>query len=288
MLLSPEDELAMGKETDPEIVASYGQYEDADLAAYLGGLGKRLDAVNHQPNIPYTLKVLESPVVNAFAVPGGYVYLTPGILAYLKDEAELAGVISHEVGHITGRHRAQQYSRAQAAQLGLGIGSILSSTVASLSSLTEAGISMLFLSFSRENERQADDLGVLYSSKAGFDARQMANLFVTLERLDPSGGSDGLPAWFSTNPTRPTVSRPSPRQPKSGRRRIPARRSRRTATSTCGSSTASCTERTRAVGTSRGWCSTTPSSGFSSQSNRAGWSITQRRRCRSSPRSRTR
>jgi predicted Zn-dependent protease len=203
MLLSLDDEIAMGKETDPEIIASYGQYEDADLTAYLNAIGKRLGAASHQPKIPYTFKVLDSSVVNAFAVPGGYVYLTRGILAYLNDEAELAGVIGHEVGHIAARHSAQQYSRAQAAQLGLGIGSVLSPTFAKYAGLAEAGISMLFLSFSRENERQADDLGVLYSSKIGFDAHQMANLFVTLERLDPSGGSDGLPAWFSTHPNPP-------------------------------------------------------------------------------------
>jgi len=203
MLLSPQDEIAMGKQTDPEIIASYGVYEDADLAGYLAGVGKRLGAASHQPNVPYTFKVLDSPVVNAFAVPGGYVYVTRGILAYLNDEAELAGVISHEIGHIAARHSAQQYSKAQAAQLGLGIGSVLSPTFAKFAGLAEAGISMLFLSFSRENEREADNLGVLYSSKTGFDARQMANLFVTLERLDPSGGSDGLPAWFSTHPNPP-------------------------------------------------------------------------------------
>jgi predicted Zn-dependent protease len=203
MLLSPEAELEMGKETDPEILASYGQYEDAELAAYLSAVGKRLGAVSHQPNIRYSFKVLDSAVVNAFAVPGGYVYVTRGMLAYLNDEAELAGVIGHEVGHVAARHSAQQYSRAQAASLGLGIGSILSPTIAKYAGLAQAGISMLFLSFSRENERQADDLGVLYSSKSGYDAHQMANLFVTLERLDPSGGSDGLPAWFSTHPNPP-------------------------------------------------------------------------------------
>jgi predicted Zn-dependent protease len=133
MLLSRDDEIAMGKETDPQIIASYGQYEDADLSAYLGALGKRLGAASHQPDVPYTFKVLDSPVVNAFAVPGGYVYLTRGILAYLNDEAELAGVISHEVGHIAARHSAQQYSKAQAAQLGLGIGSIVSPTFAKFS-----------------------------------------------------------------------------------------------------------------------------------------------------------
>ena len=203
MLLSRDDELAMGRETDPQILSSYGRYEDADLAAYLDDFGKRLGAVSHQPDIAYRFTVLDSPVVNAFAVPGGYVYVTRGMLAYLNDEAELAGVVGHEVGHIAARHSAQQYSRAQVAQLGLGIGSILSPTFAKLAGIAQAGISLLFLSFSRDNERQADDLGVLYSSKAGYDARQMANLFVTLERLDPAGGNDGLPAWFSTHPNPP-------------------------------------------------------------------------------------
>ena len=159
--------------------------------------------MSHQPAIVYSVQVLDSAVVNAFAVPGGYVYLTRGILAYLNDEAELAGVMAHEVGHIAARHSAQQYSRAQAAQLGLGLGSMLSPTFKKYAGLAGAGISILFLSFSRENEREADDLGVLYSSKAGYDAHRMADLFVTLERLNPGEGKDGLPAWFSTHPNPP-------------------------------------------------------------------------------------
>lgn len=203
MLLSPQDELALGRQTDPQILAEYGRYEDAELTAYVAALGKRLGAVSHQPNIAYEVKVLDSPVVNAFAVPGGFVYLTRGILAYLNDEAELAGVMAHEVGHIAARHSAQQQSRAQAMQLGLGIGSILSETFRQYAGLAQAGLSLLFLSFSRENERQADDLGVLYSSRTGYDAHKMANLFVTLGRLNPESGQDGLPAFFSTHPNPP-------------------------------------------------------------------------------------
>ncbi len=203
MLLSREGEINMGKQTDPQIVASYGTYGDTDLAMYLDSIGKRLGAASHQPDLPYSFKVLDSPVVNAFAVPGGYVYVTRGILAYLNDEAELAGVVGHEVGHVAARHSAQQYSRSQVAKLGLGIGSILSPTLAKLAGLAQAGISILFLSFSRDNERQADDLGVQYSSKTGYDARRMTNLFVTLERLNPSGSSDGLPAFLSTHPNPP-------------------------------------------------------------------------------------
>ncbi|MBN2552478.1 MAG: M48 family metalloprotease [Spirochaetales bacterium] len=203
MLLSESDELALGRQTDPQILQSYGHYTDQELGAYVDAMGRRMGALSHRPNLDYSFKVLDSPVVNAFAVPGGFVYLTRGILAYLNDEAELAGVIGHELGHIAARHSAKQYSRTQAAQLGLGLGAIFSEVFRQYAGLAQVGISMLFLSFSRENERQADDLGVLYSSKAGYDANQMANLFVTLERLNPSQGQDGLPAWFSTHPNPP-------------------------------------------------------------------------------------
>jgi predicted Zn-dependent protease len=144
--------------------------------------------------------VLDSPVVNAFAVPGGYVYLTRGILAYLNDEAELAGVVAHEIGHIAARHSAQQYSKAQFAQLGLGLGSMLSKTFRKYAGVAQAGVEVLFMSFSRSDEREADSLGVEYSAKAGYDSNHMANLFVSLERLNPGESQGGLPGWFSTHP----------------------------------------------------------------------------------------
>ncbi len=203
MLLSAGEELALGQQTDPEIVKSYGHYDDAALGAYVMDLGKRLGSLSHRPELDYSFKVLDTPVVNAFAVPGGFVYLTRGILAYLNDEAELAGVVGHELGHISARHSAQQYSRLQVAQLGLGLGVALSKTVRKYAPLAEMGMGLLFLSFSRDNERQADDLGVLYSSKGGYDANQMSNMFVTLQRLNPNSGKDGLPAFFSTHPNPP-------------------------------------------------------------------------------------
>jgi len=203
MLLSAADEVAMGQQTDPQVIRTFGQYEDADLARYVTALGKNLGALSHQPNLAYSIKVLDSPVVNAFAVPGGYVYLTRGILAYLNDEAELAGVVAHEIGHIAARHSAQQYSRAQVAQLGLGLGAMVSKTFRKYADIAQFGVGMLFLSFSRDDERQADTLGVEYSSKAGYDANHMANLFVSLERLNPGKAQGGLPGWFSTHPNPP-------------------------------------------------------------------------------------
>ena len=200
MLMSSADELAMGQQTDPQILRTYGKYEDAELARYVAALGKRLGALSHQPNLAYNIQVLDSPVVNAFAVPGGYVYLTRGILAYINDEAELAGVVAHEIGHIAARHSAQQYSKAQFAQLGLGLGSVLSKTFRKYAGVAQAGVGLLFLSFSRSDEREADALGVEYSAKAGYDTNHMANLFVSLERLNPGEGQSGLPAWFSSHP----------------------------------------------------------------------------------------
>ncbi len=192
MLLSESDEVKLGQETDPQIVKEYGIYEDRKLTAYLNGVCQHLGKISHRPNLTYHFKILDASVVNAFAVPGGYVYFTRGILATLNSEAELAGVMGHEIGHITARHSAQQYSRAQLAQIGLGVGSLLIDS-SILTGLAQLGVGMLFLRFSRDNERQADDLGVEYSSKADYDANQMADFFETLERMNPGSDRSGLP-----------------------------------------------------------------------------------------------
>jgi predicted Zn-dependent protease len=199
MLLSEQDEIAMGRSTDPEVVQTYGIYENVSLGLYIRTLGRSMGIISHRPQLTYEFKVMDSPVINAFAVPGGYVYLTRGILAYLNSEAELAGVMGHEIGHITARHSAQQYSKAQVAQLGLGLGSLISPTFAQVAGLAAQGVGVLFLKFSRDNEREADSLGVEYSSKVGYDAREMTHFFNTLNSMqDSKQGS--LPDFLSTHP----------------------------------------------------------------------------------------
>jgi len=199
MLLSEADEVKLGRETDVQVVQGYGLYEDPKLLPYINDICQRLGRISHRPNLAYQFKILDASVVNAFAVPGGYVYFTRGILATVNSEAELAGLMGHEIGHITARHSAKQYSKAQLAQLGLGVGTILIDSPI-LSGFAQLGVGMLFLRFSRDNERQADDLGVEYSSKAGYDATQMASFFETLERMNPGSDRSGLPGWFSTHP----------------------------------------------------------------------------------------
>jgi len=203
MLLSENDEIALGKQTDQQVLQVYGNYKDTELLNYVNSMGQKMAKLSHRPHLNFEFKVLDSPVINAFAVPGGYVYFTRGILAYLNNEAELAGVMGHEIGHITARHSAKQYSNAQLTQLGLSIGAMASEVFRKYAGLAQFGVQMLFLSFSRDNERQADALGVEYSTKAGYDSNHMANFFVTLERQHPSDSQSGLPEWFSTHPNPP-------------------------------------------------------------------------------------
>jgi predicted Zn-dependent protease len=200
MLLSERDEVNLGRETDIQVVKEYGIYEDPKLTAYLNDICQRLGRVSHRTQLTYHFKIVDASVVNAFALPGGYIYFSRGILAALNSEAELAGVMGHEIGHIAARHSAQQYSKDQLAQVGLGVGAVLTESMPILSSLAELGVGMLFLRFSRDNERQADDLGVEYSSKVGYDAKQMAHFFETLEQMNPGSDRSGLPGWFSTHP----------------------------------------------------------------------------------------
>jgi predicted Zn-dependent protease len=200
MLVTESDEIQMGAAYDPQITSSYGLYDNPEVADYIESIGQQMVKLSHRPELQFHFRLLDTPVINAFAVPGGYVYITRGILAYLNNEAELAGVIGHEIGHITARHSAKQISTQQVAQIGLGAGMILSEDFRKFAGLAQAGVGMLFLRFSRDNERQSDDLGVEYSTKAGYDSREMANFFTTLDKMSPDEQQGGLPGWFSTHP----------------------------------------------------------------------------------------
>jgi len=200
MLLSEKEEIHLGREKDVQIIKQYGLYEDPKLAAYLNDLCQRLGRVSHRPHLAYNLKILDVSVINAWAVPGGYVYFTRGILAMVNSEAELGSLVGHEIGHITARHSAKQLSKAQVAQLGLGLGAIFTDS-SILTGLAQNLVGLLFLRFSRDNEREADRLGVEYSSKLGYDSAQMAGFFETLEKMNQASDRSGLPGWFFTHPS---------------------------------------------------------------------------------------
>lgn len=200
-LLSYADEDRLGQQADRQIVNQYGLYrENPKVAEYVSDLGQKLARISHRPFLEFHSRVVDSPVVNAFALPGGYIYLTRGLLAYVNSEAELAGIAGHEIGHVTARHAASLYTKAQITQVGFGVGSIFLPQQSLLfSNATQLGVGLMFLGFSRENERQADSLGVEYSSRIGYDATHMAGFFKTLQQMREQSGQD-LPSWLSTHP----------------------------------------------------------------------------------------
>jgi len=200
VLMSEEQEIAMGKEADPQIVAQFGLYEDKALQDFITQGGKKMAAISHRPNLNYEFKIVDSDVINAFAVPGGYVYFTRGIMAHFNNEAEFAGVLGHEIGHITARHSVAQQRNAILGQIGLIAGMVLAPELAQFGQAASQGLGLLFLKFGRDAERQSDELGVEYSSKVKYDAHQMAGFFNTLERKGAESGAAELPNFLSTHP----------------------------------------------------------------------------------------
>lgn len=198
MLVSESDEEDLGKQGDEEVVAQLGVVEEPSLLRYVEDLGARLAAVSHRPNMRFTFRILDDPVVNAFALPGGYIYLTRGILPYLQSEGALALVLGHEIGHVTARHHAQRLTRQQLLGLGIGISSLLGERFALVSGLASAGGQLLMLRYGRDDERQSDQLGVTYGARAGFDTLDGAAFFSTLGEL--AGDRGALPSWTSTHP----------------------------------------------------------------------------------------
>jgi predicted Zn-dependent protease len=143
---------------------------------------------------------VDSPILNAFAVPGGYVYFTRGIMAHFNNEAEFAGVLGHEIGHITARHSVIQQRNTILAQIGLMAGVIAVPELANFVEPASMGLGLLLLKFGRDAERQSDELGVQYSSKVGYDARYMGKFFSTLERFSAQAGAQSIPDFLSTHP----------------------------------------------------------------------------------------
>ena len=200
MLISESQEAAMGAEYDPQVVATFGLYENEPLTKFLNEKADEMAKISHRPNVDFKVKILDSPVINAFAVPGGYIYFTRGILAQFNNEAEMIGVLGHEMGHITARHTASQQSKQQLGQLLLVGGMIASEEFREFGEYAMQGMQLLFLKFSRDNESQSDQLGVEYASKIGYDTHKMANFFQVLSEMQMSSEQGGVPTFLSTHP----------------------------------------------------------------------------------------
>jgi predicted Zn-dependent protease len=200
VLMSEAQEIAMGQEADPQIVAEYGLYEDRALQSFITEKGNAMAAISHRPNLKYEFKIVDSEILNAFAVPGGYVYFTRGIMAHFNNEAEFAGVLGHEIGHITARHSVVQQSKQVFGQIGLIGAMIVKPELGRFAEQASQGLGLMFLKFGRDAERESDRLGVEYSSKVNYDAKEMAGFFNTLARQGASSGAGELPDFLSTHP----------------------------------------------------------------------------------------
>ena len=189
----------MGREADAQIVASLGLYPDSAVQAYVRDLAMPMALASERPNLPWTFRVLDDPVVNAFALPGGFVYITRGIMSHLTSEAELMGVLGHEIAHVTAKHSVNQISRQQLYTLGLGVGMIFSETVRDFGQAAMQGLQVLFLKYGRDDESQADELGFRYMTAQGYDPREMSRVFAMLNQVGAQSGQR-IPEWLSTHP----------------------------------------------------------------------------------------
>jgi predicted Zn-dependent protease len=198
-LVSEAQEIEMGRQGAAQVEQSIGLVPDTALQAYMQRLGAQMAQRSERPNLPWRFGVVDDPTPNAFALPGGFIYFTRGMLTLMNSEAELASVLGHEIGHVTARHQVTAISRAQVAQLGLGLGGVLFPQLEALGGVAGAGLSLLFLQYGRDAERQADDLGFRYALELRYDVREMASVFASLSRLGGEQRS-AVPAWLQSHP----------------------------------------------------------------------------------------
>lgn len=208
-LMSASDEAAAGASAHPKIVATYGGvYDDPAVGAYVANVTRRITRVTQAPDQPYRVTVLNSDIVNAFALPGGYVYVTRGLLALVDDEAELAGVLGHEIGHVIARHGAQRQTAALGASV---IGAVLGAVVGN-SAVNQAvglGSQGFIAGYSRDQEYEADTLGVRYLAAAGYDPYAQGDFLAAMdvnaraEATIAGKGDEAKGDWLASHPATP-------------------------------------------------------------------------------------
>ena len=200
ILVSEGQEIQMGRGGAQQVAAQMGLYDNAALQEYVSNIGLEMAAKSEKPDLPWSFQVADDDLVNAFALPGGFIFVTRGILAYFNSEAELAGVLGHEIGHVTARHSAEQLSRATLAQFGLAAGTVFVPEFSPYATMAAQGLGLLFLKFGRDDERQSDELGFRYMRNSGYNPTEMVDVFDMLDRVTQAAGGRDIPSWLSTHP----------------------------------------------------------------------------------------
>ncbi len=198
MLYSPEQEVSMGKKAHPQVLEKFGYYNDPKLQTYISAIGKRLTTHCERQDIPYHFTIIDSPIINAFALPGGYVYVSRGLLAEMNNEAQLAGVMGHELGHVNARHNMKRLQST--VGMNILVAAVGAATGSSLwQNVSGQLMGLISQKYSRSQERQADELGTRYMARAGYDPRQMSVFLQRLRQLH-SHEPSALEAIMASHP----------------------------------------------------------------------------------------
>ncbi|MCC6598222.1 MAG: M48 family metalloprotease [Alphaproteobacteria bacterium] len=205
-LMSPQQENTVGASEHEKIIDQFGLLDNAAITSYVNEVGQKVVRDTERPDVQYKFFVLDSPIVNAFALPGGYIYVSRGLLALANSEAELAAVLAHETGHVTARHSAERYSTSVVTSLGAGLLSAAIGGGSGVSQALDIGSNLYLSSYSRGQERQADSLGLRYMTRGGYDSQAMPAFLASLQaegalenRIAGRQGSPGA-SYFSTHP----------------------------------------------------------------------------------------
>ena len=203
VILSQDEENNIGAREHPKIIKAFGGiYEDKNLQEYINNIGNRLASNSELPDIRWTFTILDSPVVNAFALPGGYIYVTRGLISLANDESEIASVIGHEIAHVTARHTAERHAKATISGLGLEILDIVIGRPI-VSNLANIGMQGILSSFSRSQELEADKLGIRYIKKSNYDTEGSTRFLSRLDvltKISNEKNSNLINSIFATHP----------------------------------------------------------------------------------------
>lgn len=206
-LMSPAQEVRVGAQEHEKIIKQFGLYEDQALQNYVQKIGERVTQDTERPDVVYKFFILDTPIINAFALPGGYIYVSRGLMALANSEAELAAVLAHEAGHITGRHSAERFSHGVVASLGTAL---LSAALDSsgFSQAANLGSELYVKAYSRSQEHEADSLGIRYLSKGGYNTNAMSKFLQSMSAdaslqaaLQGRSSQDLGAMYFSTHPS---------------------------------------------------------------------------------------
>ena len=181
--MSLEDEVALGQAEHQKIIGKFGIYRDQELQAYINQVGQRVAAESSRPEIEYRFTILNDDMINAFALPGGFIYVTRGMLAHMNSESELAAVLGHEIAHVTEKHALRRETRGK----GISVLNTILTAVAGQPALYELGNmfgGVLLSGYSREFELEADEVGALYMAQAGYSPTAMLNTIEILKAKD--------------------------------------------------------------------------------------------------------